>query len=98
MFQMAGGPISWLSKKQAMVTLSTAEAEYVALSTAAQEAVWLRQLLKDFKVPLEQPTLIKEDNQGAMAIARNPVSHGRTKHITFDITSFVKQYKKEKSP
>ena len=81
MFQMAGGPISWLSKKQAMVTLSTAEAEYVALSTAAQEAVWLRQLLKDFKVPLEQPTLIKEDNQGAMAIARNPVSHGRTKHI-----------------
>ena len=68
MFQMAGGPISWLSKKQAVVTLSTAEAEYVALSTAAQEAVWLRQLLKVFKVPLEQPTLIKEDNQGAMAM------------------------------
>lgn len=44
-FLMEGGPISWLSKKQAMVTLSTSEAEYVALSTATQEAIWLRRLL-----------------------------------------------------
>jgi len=44
-FLLAGGAISWLSKKQAVVALSTSEAEYVALSLAAQEAAWLQKLL-----------------------------------------------------
>ena len=48
LFLMAGGPVSWFSKKQSTVALSTAEAEYVLLSAAAQEAVWLRKLLSDF--------------------------------------------------
>ena len=81
LFLMSGGPVSWFSKKQPIVTLSTAEAEYVALSTATQEATWIRRLLSDFHVPLEQPTIIMEDNQGAICIARNPVTHTRTKHI-----------------
>ena len=81
-FLMAGGPISWLSKKQAVVALSTSEAEYVALSSATQEVVWLRKLLiADLKVALQQPTVLMEDNQGTIAIARNPVAHARTKHI-----------------
>lgn len=80
-FLMSGGPISWYSKKQGIVTLSTAEAEYIALSTATQEAVWIRRLLSDLKVTQKHPTVLMEDNQGAIFIANNPVSHSRTKHI-----------------
>ena len=78
---LANGAVSWMSKKQATVALSTAEAEYIALSAATREAIWLRRLLTDIGVPLKGPTVIHEDNQGAIAIARNPVSHARTKHI-----------------
>ena len=81
LFIMAGGTISWTSKKQATVSLSTAEAEYIALSTATQEAIWLRRLLADFNCQQNKPTLIMGDNQYSIAIARNPVSHARTKHI-----------------
>ena len=81
MFLMSDGSVSLSTKKQSIVTLSTAEAEYVALSTVTQEATWIRRLLLDFQVPLEQVTLIMEDNQAAICIARNPVTHTRTKHI-----------------
>ena len=81
LFQLAGGPISWLSKKQSVVALSTSEAEYVSLSTCAQEAIWLRRLLNSIKAIPPGPTVINEDNQGAIAIAKNPIAHGRTKHI-----------------
>ena len=80
-FSLARGAVSWLSKKQATVALSTAEAEYAALSTATQEAIWLRRLLTDVGEPLEEPIVIHEDNQGAIAMAKNPVGHARTKHI-----------------
>ena len=81
-FLMTGGPISWLSKKQAAVALSTSEAEYVALSSVTQEAVWLRKLLtSDLQVTSQEPTMIMEDNQGAISIVKNPVAHSRTKHI-----------------
>ena len=80
LFLMAGGAISWLSKKQAVVALSTSEAEYIALSLATQEAVWLKRLLTELRVP-NQPVVLMEDNQGAIAIAKNPIAHSRTKHI-----------------
>ena len=80
-FLMANGAISWLSKKQAIVALSTSEAEYVALSSATQEAVWLRRLLNALNAIPDEPTIMMEDNQGAIAISRNPVEHARTKHI-----------------
>ena len=80
-FLMSGGPISWLSKKQAIVTLSTSEAEYVALSLAVQEAVWLRRLLKHIQDLQDKPITIMEDNQGAIGIVKNPVAHSKTKHI-----------------
>ena len=73
--------MNWLSNKQRIVTLSTAEAEYVALSTATQEAVWLRKLLKDFGEAQDQATMVMEDNQGAICIAKNSAEHLRTKHI-----------------
>ena len=81
LFLMVGGPISWASKKQATVALSTSEAEYVALSSATQEVIWLRRLLTDLGQVPNEPTVMMEDNQGAIAIARNPVAHARTKHI-----------------
>ena len=61
--------------------MSTTEAEYVALSTAAQEVIWLQRLLADIGEPPEGPTEIYEDNQGAISMAKNPVGHARTKHI-----------------
>lgn len=73
--------MSWRSKKQTTVALSTAEAEYVALSSAAQEAVWLRRLSTELGSPPKSPTVIFEDNQSAIAMARNPQFHGRAKHI-----------------
>ena len=80
-FLMSGGAVSWLSHKQATVALSTAEAEYIALSSAIQEAIWLCQLMNDLKLKVEAPIEILEDNQGAIALAKNPVGHKRTKHI-----------------
>ena len=71
---MAGGTISWVSKKQATVALSTVEAEYVALSSATQEVVWLRRLLTD------QILLLIGDNQGG-CYCENPINHARTKRI-----------------
>ena len=81
LFVMSGGAISWLSKKQPVVALSTTEAEYVALGAAMQEVVWLRRLLSDIKASPKMPTFISEDNQGTIAIARNPVYLARKKHI-----------------
>ena len=71
-FLFAKGAVSWLSKKQATIALSTTEDEFVALSTVTQEAIWLRRLPTDVGTH-------RNDNQGA--IAKNPVGHARTKHI-----------------
>ena len=63
LFKISGAPVSWRSKKQSCVALSSAEAEYMALSSAAQEAVWIRQLTKDLKNGPMAPTVNHEDNQ-----------------------------------
>ena len=80
-FILAGAAITWLSQKQATVALSTSEAEYMSLGLATQEAIWLRYLLKDLCISTEVPTLIHEDNQGAIAMTKDPVGHKCTKHI-----------------
>lgn len=92
-FQIAKGPVSWRSKKQTTVALSTAEA---ALSSAAQESIWLRKLISDLGHPPDGPTTILEDNQSAIAMARNPQFHGRAKHI--DIRHhFIRQLVEDES-
>ena len=78
---MCGGPISWKSKRQSVVAISSTEAEYIALAQAVQEVIWLRQLLKDLGHEIKTPTIIYEDNQACINLANNPVAHGRTKHI-----------------
>ena len=81
-FQIGGGTVSWRSKKQTSVALSTAEAEYVALASTVQEALWLRHLLTDLNIESPGPTVIYEDNQSAIAMTRSPQFHGRSKHIS----------------
>ena len=80
-FQVGGTPISWRSKKQACVALSTAEAEYIALAGTAQESLWLQQLFSDLEKEPTKKMVIFEDNQSAISMAKNPQFHGRSKHI-----------------
>ena len=81
-FYLNGGPISWASNKQSTVALSWVESEYIALSSATQELVYLRQLFEDLGYPQSSPTVIYEDNQGAIQLADNHGLHSkRTKHI-----------------
>ena len=80
-FELGGAAITWNSKLQPTVALSTSEAEYMAASAATQEAIHLRRLLGDLGFPQEGPTVILEDNMGCICMSENPVMHRRTKHI-----------------
>lgn len=80
-FQLSGASISWSSSKQSCVALSTAEAEYVALSGATQEAAWLKNLLGDLNYNVEGPMTIFEDNTAAICIANDALCNRKTKHI-----------------
>ena len=90
LFQIGGTTITWQSKKQSCVALSTAEAEYVALAGATQEAVWLRQLNQELTGKAEA-VMIHEDNQSTIAIAKNPQFHRRVKHINIKY-HFVREH------
>ena len=81
MFQISGAAVSWRSKKRTCVALSTAEAEYIAMTSAAQESLWLQQLLTDLKRETVKSMVVYEDNQSAISMAKNPQFHGRSKHI-----------------
>lgn len=85
LFLIGDTPVSWSTKKQTSVALSTAEAEYAAASAAACQAVWIRKILADVGYKQVQETVIYCDNTSAIAMARNPVQHGRCKHIEIKI-------------
>ena len=78
---MGRGAVSWNSKKQHIVVLSSTEAEYVALTHAAKEALWLRTFLSEIGGSPFGPMTIHCDNQGAIALAKDNKFHARTKHI-----------------
>ena len=80
LFQIGDTAITWQSKKQFCIAIATAEVEYIALAGAAQEATWLRQLRTDLTGSTDC-IIINEDNQSAIAIARDPQFHSRVKHI-----------------
>lgn len=73
-------PIMWASKKQPIVSLSSTEAEFVAANYAACEVIWLRKIFKDLSIEIPEPTVLYEDNQGAIAMSKNSETR-RTKHM-----------------
>ena len=81
---LGSSPIAWKSKKQAVVSRSSTEAELRALATTTTEIVWLRWLLADFGVPCDVATPLLCDNTRAIQIANDPVKHELTKHIGVD--------------
>ncbi|GKU90667.1 hypothetical protein SLEP1_g4634 [Rubroshorea leprosula] len=81
---LGNSPISWKSKKQNTVSLSSAEAEYRAMATTTKEIIWLHSLLSTFGIQLPTPTPLYCDNRAARHIAANPVFHERTKHLEID--------------
>jgi len=80
-FYMGDAAFTWSSKKQPIVTLSTCEAEYVAVSSCVTQAIWLRYLLKELHFEQKEATDIGVDNKSAIALAKNPLFHERSKHI-----------------
>ncbi|GMF18158.1 unnamed protein product [Phytophthora fragariaefolia] len=81
MLMMCGAHVVWRSTFQKTVALSSTEAEYMALSDCVKECIWRRRLLKNMGVDQVGATVIYEDNQGAMALAKNVGYQARTKHI-----------------
>jgi hypothetical protein len=79
-FTLGSAMVSWCSRKQSFVALSTTEAEYIALSVAVREAVWLRKILTDL-FDHEMDPIIHCDNQSCVKLSENPVFHDRSKHI-----------------
>ena len=78
---LAGGPVSYQSKKQSSIATSSTEAEYMALLFATKETIWINRLLGKLGRVAENGNIIREDNQGAIALAHNPEYHARIKHI-----------------
>eukprot|EP01018_Ginkgo_biloba_P030830 Gb_14961 [translate_table: standard] len=79
-FRLFGGAVSWMSKRQAVVALSTTEAKYMATTHACKKAIWLMRLNSD--VGLSQRAItVQCDNQSAICLAKNPTFHSKTKHI-----------------
>jgi hypothetical protein len=79
--KMGTGAISWMSRLQPFVTLSTTEAEYVAAVSAGQEILWLRHLFTELGFQFKSPSTLYIDNQSAISVAKNPDHHGRVKHL-----------------
>jgi hypothetical protein len=81
---VGGNLITWKSKKQNVVARSSTEAEYRAMASTASELTWIKQVLADFNIKIEEPMKIFCDNQSVRHIAINLVFHERTKHIELD--------------
>lgn len=81
-FTFQGAAISWCSKRQPTIALSSTEAEYMSLATATQEAIWLKQLEEDFWPTMSGiPIVMFCDNQSAISISGDDIYHARSKHI-----------------
>jgi hypothetical protein len=80
-FFVGVGAISWNCKRQPTIALSTMEAEYMATSQCTKEAIWLKKLMADVGLVQVGATTIMCDNQGCIALAKNPTHHSHTKHI-----------------
>jgi hypothetical protein len=82
--------VSWSSKRQNVVSRSSAEAEYRAVANGVAKACWLRQLLQELHAPLTKSTLVYCDNVSTVYLSTNPIQHQRTKHVEIDL-HFVRE-------
>ena len=73
--------VSWSSKKQNSVALSTAEAKYIAADSCCAQILWMKGTLNDFRIKFKQVPMLC-DNESAVKLTNNPVQHSRTKHLT----------------
>lgn len=80
-YRIGDGAISWKSRKQHTVSLSSTEAEYKAMSDSTKEALWLKNILTELQLRPQSAIPLHVDNEGAEALAQNPSHHSRTKHI-----------------
>ncbi|XP_057451761.1 secreted RxLR effector protein 161-like [Lotus japonicus] len=80
-FLLGTGSIAWSSKKQAVVSLSTTEAEFIAAAMCACQCIWLRRILDNLGSSQSHCSKIFCDNSSAIKLSKNPVLHGRSKHI-----------------
>ncbi|KAF2285863.1 hypothetical protein GH714_008480 [Hevea brasiliensis] len=80
-FMLGSGAVSWSSKKQQIVTLSTTEAEFIAATSCSCQAIWLRRILKDLKFKQQGATTIYCDSNSVIKLSKNPILYGRSKHI-----------------
>ena len=74
-FRVGDGPISWKSRKQATVSLSSTEAEYKGLSNSCKEALWLKNILTKLRLRPNDAIPVHVNNEGAEALAKNPSHH-----------------------
>ena len=93
-FSMGSGVFSWVSRKQVVIAQSTAEAEYMAVAVAANQAIWLRKVLVDLFQTQQEDTVIQVNNKSVISMTKNPVQHGRTKHINVKFHA-IRQAEKE---
>ena len=80
-FILHGGAISWSTKRQEIISLSTTESKYIAATYASKEALWLRSLISQLFDTILTPTTLFSDNQSAIALTKDHQYHARTKHI-----------------
>ena len=80
-FNLYGGVISWASRLQPTVAVSTAEAEYMSAAAAVKEALWLKTLMSDLGMTLSPPLIIFGDNQACLKLLKHPIASARSKHI-----------------
>jgi len=80
-FTMAGGAVTWSSKRQATVALSTIEAEYVVMSRCTQQMIWTQTWLDEVEIEHDTPGIIRGDSRGAIALTKTTKDHGKVKHI-----------------
>ena len=73
--KIGDGTISWKSKKQLCIALSSTEAKYMTLCQVAKESVWMVDFLKDLSILVQDSMVVNADNQGSIALAKNPVFH-----------------------
>lgn len=92
-FKLFNNILVWTTRKQNCVSLSTTEAELVALCSAVTEGLWLRKLCCDFQVNIQTITY-HEDNQGCICIIKNPSNNRRVKHIDLKYTFVSEQFRK----